>query len=298
VQPPPVARAVSAPGSRATFLRRIVTAIWCDVLGLEDIADDQSFFDAGGDSILAAQVLSRVREMLHVELSVVVLFEEPTIAGLARAIEQAGPAPAAPPPRRRSDGHAPLSSAQQRLWFLNQWSPGDVTYHDYAAWRVRGALDLRALEAGLDVVLTRFEILRTAFREVGGHPVAIVEPSASVALKHHDVSTIAPGQRDEALHRVVLEEIERPFDVSRAPLVRCLVIRIGDTDHVVVITLHHLVCDGWSMAVLQRELGAAYSAIAQSRPVDLPALPAQCADHAAAEADWLQSADFAMHLAH
>jgi hypothetical protein len=103
-----------------------------------------SLFDAGGDSILAAQVLSRVRDMLHVELSVVVLFDEPTIAGLARAIDHAGSAPAPPPVLRRSDGHAVLSSAQQRLWFLNQWSPGDVTYHDYAAWRVRGALDVRA----------------------------------------------------------------------------------------------------------------------------------------------------------
>ena len=296
--PPPAARAASDTSSRATFLRRIVNAIWCDVLGVESVADDQSFFDAGGDSILATQVVSRVREMLHVELSVVALFEEPTIAGLARAIEQAGSAPAAPPVRRRSDGHAALSSAQQRLWFLNQLSPGDVTYHDYAAWRVRGPLDVRALEAGLDAVVMRHEILRTAFREVNGQPVAIVEPHAAVVPRHHDVSNVAPGQRDGAVHRLVLEEIERPFDVTRAPLVRCVAIRLGETDHVVVVTLHHLVCDGWSMAVLQRELGAAYSAHAASRPVDLPTLPAQFADHAAAEADWLQSADFAAHLAH
>ena len=298
VQPPPVARAASETSPRAAFLRRIVTAIWCDVLGLDDVADDQSFFDAGGDSILAAQVLSRVRDMLHVELSVVVLFEEPTIAGLARAIEQAGSAPAAPPVRRRSAGHAPLSSAQQRLWFLNQWSHGDVTYHDYAAWRVRGQLDVRALEASLDTVVRRHEVLRTAFQDVNGQPVAIVEPHAAVVPTHHDVSSVAPAQRDGAVHRLVLEEIERPFDVTRAPLVRCLVIRLGEADHVVVVTLHHLVCDGWSMAVLQREIGAAYVAHAASRPVDLPALPAQFADHAAAEAEWLESADFAAHLAH
>ncbi|HKV98567.1 MAG TPA: amino acid adenylation domain-containing protein, partial [Vicinamibacterales bacterium] len=272
--------------------------MWCDVLGVDSVAEDQSFFDAGGDSILAAQVLSRVRDMLHVEQSVVVLFEEPTIAGLARAIEHAGSAPAAPPVRQRPAGPVSLSSAQQRLWFLNQWSPGDVTYHDYAAWRVRGPLDIRALDAGLDAVVTRQEILRTAFREVDGQPVAIVEPRAAVVPERRDVSDVAPGERDAAVHRLVLGEIERPFDVTKAPLVRCLVVRLSETDHVVVLTLHHLVCDGWSMAVLQRELGAAYSAHARSQAVDWPALPAQFADLATAEADWLQSPDFAAHLKH
>ena len=232
--------------------------------------------------------------MLHIELSVVVLFDEPTISGLAHAIERARPAPVAPV-RRKSNDRAVLSSAQQRLWFLHQWSPGDVTYHDYAAWQVRG-LDARALEISLNAVVARHEILRTAVREVDGRPVAIVEEHCSVALRQQDVSSALPDKRDSDVRRLVLEEIGRPFDITRAPLARCLTIRRGEADHVVVITLHHLVCDGWSMSVLQRDLGAAYSAHTAGRPIDLPVLPAQYADLAAAEADWFQTADYATHL--
>ncbi len=295
VAPPPAAARASDSAPRAAFLRRIVKAIWCDVLGVDDVGDDEPFFDVGGDSILAAQVLTRVQEMLHVELSVVMLFDEPTIAGLARAIERTPAAPAVPDRRRRSSRSA-LSSAQRRLWFLHQWSPGDVTYHDYAAWKVRGRLDVAALETSLNAVLARHEVLRTAFREGDGQPAAIVEDRCVIALRQQDVSRAALSERDADVRRLVLEEIRRPFDIARAPLVRCLAIRLGEADHVVVVTLHHLVCDGWSMAVLQRDLGAAYSAETAQQRIDLPMLTVQYADHAAAEADWLQSADFATHL--
>lgn len=289
----------AADTSRAVLLRRILHAIWCDVLGVADVPDDQSFFDAGGDSLLAGQVLARVRDMLHVELSVVALFEEPTVAGLARAIERAEstPAPRAPV-RRRPDQRAALSSAQQRFWFLNQWLPGDPTYHDYAAWRVRGGLDVQALEASLATVLARHEILRTAFPEIDGRPVAIVDNHAAVSVGQQDVSSVAPQQRDATIRRLALEEIRRPFDVTRAPLVRCLAIRSGDEEHVVVLTLQHLVCDGWSMSVLQRDLGTAYAAHTAQMPIALPALPAQYADCAAEEAEWMQSAEYASQLAY
>ena len=298
VPTPPAATPAAGSSSRAAFLRRVLKAIWCDVLGVEDVADDLPFFDAGGDSVLAAQVVSRVRDMLHVELSVVALFDEPTIAGLARAIERAGSAPATAPARHPSSNRARLSSSQQRLWFLHQWSPDDATYHDFAAWRVRGALDIRALQASLDTIAARHELLRTAFRDVGGRPVATVDEHVTVPAAHDDLSQIEPAAREARVERLVRDEINRPFDVARAPLARCLTIRLDGHEHVVVITLHHLVCDGWSMAVLQREIAAAHTAHAAGRAIDLPALPAQFSDYAADDADWTQSADYATHLAY
>ena len=285
-------------GSTLTFVHRIVAAIWCDVLGLDEVGPDQPFFEVGGDSILAAQVLARVREMLRVDVSVIAFFDEPTVAGLVGNIARAAPAPAA---TASTDAtirleRAPLSSAQQRLWFLDQWAPGNPAYHDYAAWRVTGPLDTATLERSLNALLQRHDLLRTSFPHTDGRPEQIIAPACTVTIDRRDISTMPRVAREPEAIRLVADYIQRPFDLTKAPLVRCLVVRVSEPNeaidravHVVVVVLHHLVCDGWSMAVLQRELAAFYSAFRDDRSPELARLPIQYADHAVAEVEWLQS---------
>jgi amino acid adenylation domain-containing protein len=293
--------AIAAPVSaRPTpLLHRLVKAIWCDVLDADDLRDDTTFFDAGGDSILAMQVLARVRDQLRVDVSVVALFENPTIAGLADVIARARttPPPSAPASRTMRTTST-LSSAQQRVWFLHQWAPGDATYHDHAAWRVTGPLDRGAFERSLDAIVARHAILRTGFPETDGRPSAVTTDRCTIVVVHRTLASEPADTREATLQRLVTEEVSRPFDITRPPLVRGLTIELSPHEHVVVLTLHHLVCDGWSMAVLQREIGTVYAALRDRQAVDPGPLPMQYADYASLEDQWRQSAEHARQLSY
>ncbi|WP_301128295.1 non-ribosomal peptide synthetase, partial [Streptomyces cacaoi] len=279
-------RAFTAPRTR---VEEVLAGVWQQVLGVEQVGVEDDFFDLGGDSILSLRVASRVRAALSVPLSWRTLFAHPTVARLAAALEggqeeRAGAIPAIPVADR--EGPLPLAPGQQRLWFLDDFAPGGVEYNTGLALRLTGRLDADALRAAVDGLVERHEPLRTTFATVDGRGVQIVHESMRVPVRYADVSgeTGGPGgrsaERDAALDRVLRAEQARPFDLRTGPLMRVLVVRTGAGEHVLMVAMHHIVTDGWSLGVLVRELGALYSAAVRGTAAALPALPVQYADYA------------------
>ena len=285
----PASTPIRPASQKSAFVRRIVTAIWCEVLGLDDASEDASFFESGGDSILAAQILTRIREMLQVEVSPIALFDEPTIGGLVRNVERAAPAGAPPAKSVEATRFTTLSSSQRRLWFLDQWLPNHAANRNHSAWRVTGSFDSTAFERALQAIVMRHDVLRSAYPSVDGQPAVVVSAGCAPAVAQIDLSREPVETRDAAVHQRLVENIEQPFDLSRPPLVRGLVIRLSGEQHIVAVTLHHLVSDGWSMSIFQRELAAGYAAFHTGATPELPPLPQQFTDHAEAETLWLES---------
>jgi amino acid adenylation domain-containing protein len=275
-----------------TPVEELLARVWTTVLGLEEVGVEDNFFLLGGHSLLATQVVSRVREVFDVELPLRTLFERPTVAALARSVEQArrGATGAAPPPLVPADRGAeiPLSFAQQRLWFLDKLEPGGAVYNVSDAVRLRGALDLPALESSLTEIVARHESLRTRFGEVAGRPVQVIDPPRRLKLDAEDLSGLADGAREAELRRLLREEEERPFDLGAGPLLRVRLYRLGEEEHVLAATMHHVISDGWSMGVLTRELGRLYAAHAAGLPAALPELKIQYADYAVWQRGWLR----------
>jgi amino acid adenylation domain-containing protein len=289
-----------------TAMEQRVAAVWEAVLGVERPGATESFFAIGGHSLLATQVVSRLRAALGVELAVRTLFEAPTIAELAGRLDAAIAAIAALPATAGSAaalpalaidgagdaGPAPLSFAQQRLWFLEQLEPGGFTYHVPVFLRLRGALDVAALAAGLAHVIGRHAILRTRFVEIDGEPRQLAAGGAAAL----DVEPAPVAERD--LAERARQEARRPFDLGTGSLIRARLLRIGDDDHALLLVLHHLVCDGWSMAILVRELGAAYRSIAAGEPPDAAQPGVQYAEFARWQRAWLTGARLDDQLAY
>ncbi len=263
-----------------TDTEHTLAAIWADVLGVKCVGVMDNFFSLGGDSILSIQVMSRIRVALGVELSPRVLFVDPTVAGLAAAVaECVVPASAAIGVVDRGN-ELPLSFAQQRLWFLDKFSPGGSGYASAFALRLSGELDLEALSVALSSLVARHESLRTTFESVDGRGVQVVHPPYVVTVPVLDLSGLAAGERDVELRRVVGIETSRGFDLGSGPLLRVGVVRISDTEHVLTVALHHIVTDGWSMGVLLSELGVFYSAAVRGQDAQLPVLGVQYVDYA------------------
>ena len=279
-------RGYEAPANEA---EQAVAAIWAELLGTERVGRGDDFFALGGHSLLAVRVVSRVRQALGAEASPGDLFERPVLADFARGLDAAGRADDAIEPVDRT-GPIPLSFAQQRLWFLEQLGNLGGTYHIRTGLRLRGTLDRRALVRALDRIVARHESLRTTFPAVGGEPVqriASIEQSA-FRLVEHDLS--ASADADDALHRVMRGEADAPFDLEHGPLFRGRLVRMADDDHVLLLTMHHVVSDGWSAGVLHRELGALYTAFVRGDADPLPPLPVQYADYAAWHRRWVDGA--------
>jgi amino acid adenylation domain-containing protein len=184
-------------------------------------------------------------------------------------------------PRRDASAPCSLSFAQQRLWFLDQLEPNSSAYNMPLAARLSGPLDATALERSLKEVVRRHEVLRTTFPSVAGEPVQRVEPVPARVLALVDLGGLAEPEQEVELHRLLAEEVRRPFDLARGPLLRARLLRLTEKHHVLALTIHHIVSDGWSMGVLFRELAALYAAFADARPSPLPELPCQYADYAA-----------------
>jgi amino acid adenylation domain-containing protein len=215
---------------------------------------------------------------------------------LAQIMGERAGAPTAGIPRRTGDGPAPLSFAQQRLWFLDRLQPGDARYNIVQSLRVRGPLDAGALACALTEVVRRHEVLRTTFAEREGEPVQVVHPAHPVPLERTDLS--GPEDSERAAAAFVRGEAVRPFDLARGPLLRAHLLRLGDDDHAFLLTLHHIVADGWSMGVLVREVSALYDAFARGAPPPLPPLPVQYADFAAWQRATLDDAALAGDVAY
>ncbi|HXO18741.1 MAG TPA: amino acid adenylation domain-containing protein, partial [Thermoanaerobaculia bacterium] len=291
-----------------TPVEELLAGIWEEVLRVERVGVGDSFFDLGGHSLLATQVLSRVQESLGVEVPIHHLFERPTLAALAeevaaRAAETwAGEIGKAPPPllaQPRIEGeHPPLSFSQERLWLLDQLDPGDLSYNLPAAVRMRGRLDVAALAASLSEVVRRHAVLRTRFAVSAERPVQVIAPAARPALPVIDLEGLPAARRVEEAERLSATVIWQPFDLAVGPLFRAVLLRLAVEEHVALLVQHHIVSDGWSVAVMVREVGELMRALARGEPPLLPALPVQYADFAAWQRQWLAGDVLAEEVAH
>jgi amino acid adenylation domain-containing protein/FkbM family methyltransferase len=290
--PPPEGRAPAREAAPPrTPHEEVLAGLWAEVLGIERVGVDESFFELGGHSLLATQLMSRVRMAFGIELPLRLLFEEPTVAGLAvrvqaalRAGQGVETAPIVPVPR---DGDLPLSFAQQRFWFLHQLDPDSPVYNSPKAVRVSGHLSIAVLERTLDEVVRRHEVLRTTFPAVDGRAVQRIAPAGRFRLPLVDLTGLAGPAREEEGARLAGEEARRPFDLARGPLLRCALLRLEAEEHTLLFTLHHIVSDAWSLGVLLREVATLYAAFLEGLPSPLPELPVQYADVSCWQRRWL-----------
>ena len=273
-----------------TPVEELVAGIWAEQLGAARVGRGDDFFELGGHSLVAARVIARLRGACRVEMPLRTLFKAPTVAALAERIEElrrAGGGPVAPPlapvPRQ---GPLPLSFAQQRLWFLHQLDPLSPAYNMPFAFRLDGPLDRTALATSLTEVVRRHETLRTTLTVVDGVPRQSIAPPVPQPLPVVDLSAL-PEPREAVALRLGREEAMRPFDLLRPPVVRTRLLRLGEREHVLLFTMHHVSGDGWSVEVLSRELAELYGAAAEGRPSRLAALPVQYADFAVWQRSWL-----------
>nr|WP_306464213.1 non-ribosomal peptide synthetase [Corallococcus exiguus] len=277
-----------------------LAAIWAEVLHLDAVGIHDDFFDLGGHSLLATQVVSRIRAVLGVELPLGELFNAPTVAALARHLGATTSRHEHVPPLTRAPRPPllPLSFAQQRLWFIDQLEPGSALYNMPVALRLLGALDEAALKGSLDALMARHESLRTTFRTEAGQPVQHIHAQATVPLERVDLSALEDTEaRLREAERLATAESQRPFDLERGPVIRALLIRLAPEEHVLVLHLHHIVSDGWSLGVMVRELTTLYAALREGRPPALPELPVQYADFALWQRAWLQGETLEAQLA-
>jgi len=182
----------------------------------------------------------------------------------------------------------PTSFGQQRLWFLHQWEPGTPLYNMPRSFRLTGRLDIAALEQSVNELVRRHESLRTFFSVVDGQPLQVITPNLTVTLPVMDLSSLTDAERESEALRLATEEARHPFDLSRGPLLRVTLLRLAEQEHVLLLTLHHIVSDGWSMGVLFRELSVLYEAISNGKPSPLAELPLQYPDFAVWQRERLQ----------
>ncbi|HKP11998.1 MAG TPA: condensation domain-containing protein, partial [Blastocatellia bacterium] len=275
-----------------TPTEELLAGIWMDVFGLSRVGPDNNFFELGGHSLLASQLIARVRETLRVELSIGDLFKRPTLAELADYISGGGGRAARHElspiqPTARGD-FIPPSFAQERVWFLSQLAPDSIAYNAQVTIRFKGPLNVGVLEQVFVEVIRRHEIFRTSFSDIGGRLAQVIHPPPSINLPVFDLSEIDEGRREHEAERLVSEELRRPFDVEKIPLVRWTVLRMKPDEHVLIQVEHHFVHDGWSFAVLLREVKALYQAFVKGEPSPLAPLPLQYADFAIWQRDRLQ----------
>jgi amino acid adenylation domain-containing protein len=267
-------RAYTAPQGE---VERALAEIWSQLLGVQQVGRDDDFFELGGHSLLAIRLISQIRERFDAELALATLFAQPRLAALAHAVTAADPGALdaiAPADRSRP---LPLSPAQQRLWFIaGVDAQASVAYHIPGALRLRGELDCVSLRAALDDVVARHEALRTRFIVIDGQPWQRIDAPHGFELREQDAGDSSPAQIEALCREAAVE----PFDLAAGPPIRGLLLRIADCDHVLVVVMHHIVSDGWSLSVLMREFAAAYSALRNGLEPMLPPLPIQYADHA------------------
>nr|WP_318654561.1 non-ribosomal peptide synthetase [Pseudomonas sp. MWU13-2100] len=261
--------------------------IWQSLLNLEEVGRHDHFFELGGHSLLAMRLISQVRQRLGVELSLADIFAQPELAALAQVLARAAGSSQPPIVPVSRDQALPLSFAQQRLWFLAQLEGGSSAYHIPAGLRLRGALDRIALKRALDRIVARHESLRTTFVQLQGQDAEqrIAPADIGFSLQLHVLA--GQTEAEEELLSIAAAEARERFDLVRGPLVRGRLVRMADDDHVLLVTLHHIISDGWSAGVLTRELGVLYEAFRQGAEDPLPALPVQYADYALWQRNWL-----------
>ncbi|MCB1054401.1 MAG: amino acid adenylation domain-containing protein, partial [Acidobacteria bacterium] len=264
-------------------LEERLAEIWASVLGLPRVGRDDSFFGLGGHSLLAIRVLARVQEACGVEVPLAVFFERPTMTQLAAEVEarrSAGAAASERVIRVPRDLEVPQTSAQRRLWFLQQLDPRSTAYNVTVAFRLLGDLDPPALWHALDGVVARHEILRTAFTSIEERPVQVVHSERPIPRRSTDLSRLAPGDRQRVFAATAQRLAATAFDLQAEPLLRLWLARLADGEHALCLVSHHVVCDEDSMDILLREVAELYRARREDRRPELPELELQFRDYA------------------
>ncbi|MBN1993050.1 MAG: amino acid adenylation domain-containing protein [Anaerolineae bacterium] len=272
-----------------TIVEELLAGWWADLLGLEPIGAHDNFFELGGHSLLATQLVSRLRDTFQVEVSLSTLFETPTVSGLGNALMLLRQRSVnAPPILPVSAAEAlPLSFAQQRLWFLHQLDPASAAYNVPTAIRLSGPLQVDALAHSLNQLAQRHAALRTTFTVVNGEPAQRIAPTLTLPLPVVDLSQLPAAEREIEAHRLATAESRQPFDLGRGPLWRTTLLRLAEQEHIFLLTLHHLVSDGWSRKIMFQDLSTLYRACAAGQPSPLANLPLQYADFALWQRQWL-----------
>nr|APZ78729.1 nonribosomal peptide synthetase [Myxococcus sp.] len=252
----------------------ILAGIWSAVLGQERVGIHDDFFDLGGHSLKATQVIARAREAFGLEVPVRAIFEHRTVAQLAQALSSQR---AAVDPISRIDlsGDARLAPGQESLWFIDALGGGSAAYNVPLVLRLQGTLDTDALARALQALVERHETLRTTFHERAGTPVLRVETPPASVLTSEEVATARLDSR-------IAEEIAQPFSLTQGPLFRARHFQLASDEHVLVINQHHIIADAWSVGILLREFCITYAALVSGVTPELPPLPIRYADWA----DW------------
>ncbi|HEY2699563.1 MAG TPA: amino acid adenylation domain-containing protein [Pseudonocardiaceae bacterium] len=262
-----------------TAAERAVAAIWSELLGIDTIGARDGFFELGGDSLLVLRVLARVRARLGVLLTAQDMFEAPTVAELAgKVAARLGECEENPITRTSRDGELPLSFEQQRFWFSHEFDPNAVEYNVHSGFRLRGGLDSAALRIACTGLLARHEVLRAVIDTTTDRPTQVVRPvgECTVPMAESDLSRLDEQDREAALNRLLRTEVRTPFDLRTGPVFRTLLIKLAPEEHLLVLSMHHSVTDGWSMGLLAEELNARYA----DTSAELPALAVQYPDYA------------------
>ncbi len=271
--------------------------IWSEVLGVERVGVRDSFFDLGGHSLALIRVGSRVREAFGVEVPVGTLFRAATVEELARALGEAGGAGVLPLVRVPRGEDLPLAYSQERVWFIQQLAPENLSYHFQLSLSFRGRLDVGALERSLTELVHRHEILHTAFPTVRERPVQRIGRPWRVRLPVVDLASLPEEERPGAARRWMEDELRRRFDLARLPLIRWSLLRLAPDRHLLVHVEHHIIHDGWSVNVLLGELVALYRAETSGEDAGLPELPVQFADYAVWQREWMKGEEARAQLA-
>jgi amino acid adenylation domain-containing protein len=284
-------------------VEEILAGIWTEALGVTPIGLHDNFFDLGGHSLLATQVMSRVRAVFRIELPLRSLFDAPTVEGVAAAIDRAvaqdagAPAPPIEPVART--GRLPLSFAQQRLWFLAQMDPESGAYNLPFALRLEGSLNRAALEECFTELVGRHETLRTTFPSLDGEAMQVILPSERFAVAIEDLSGFPEEERAAVIRRSAEDEAQRPFVLERDLPIRAKLLRLKRDEHILLVTVHHIAADAWSLALVTNEVAELYTALVSvpnqaddpstvSLKGILPDLPVQYIDFSSWQRRWLQ----------
>jgi hypothetical protein len=270
-------------------IEEMLAQIWRELLKVERVGRHDNFFELGGHSLLATRLVSQIRQTLKLEVALREVFEHASVSELGLKLQQSQQLALPPIEVGSRSGKLPVSYAQQRLWFIDQLeSNASRAYHIRGSMRLQGVLDEKALRGALDTLVERHEALRTVFRSVDGEPVQVIRSGESFALRYRDVSGYEQERREEQVKDELREEGAEGFDLSAGPLIRGRLLKVSEEEHVLLITMHHIVSDGWSMGVFFAELGALYAAYREGKHSPLAALPIQYADYAQWQRQWLQ----------
>ncbi len=305
-------RALPQPGTRPAKPKRLpvtkkereLARIVAELLSLPAVGMDDNFFELGGHSLLAMKLISRIQSAFQSKISLRKIFECPTVAELATHLSDLPAASQLPLVPQARDGQLCLSFAQQRLWVINQMEKGNGQYNWLEGWRILGELNPDALKRALQAIIDRHESLRTQFPLHGDTPVQVIAPSLEVSLSTEDLSGAAESEKESRIKAIQIQQWNYPFDLANGPLLRLNLLKFEQDHHILLLTVHHIIWDGWSQSVFIQELGALYEAFEQERGSPLDPLPVQYADFAIWQRKWLdegtlaaQSAYWRNHLA-